>query len=157
VNLGIQDCPFNAYYHGFGINSGYTYHFNNTHAWELINATYFFTFDKSLTTQLAQNFNVNPDRINRIEYQVMTNGVFDLTKGKFVLLKDYIRYFSSSLVYGLGAIKTKSDTSFAANFGFKFAVLMSNSFLWSFELRDALAFSGFTNYVTLGLVGGYTF
>jgi len=155
-NLGIGFYPFNAYYQGLSVNGGYTYHFNNTHSWELVNAHYYFTFDKGLTTELAR-LNVNPDVINRLQYIVTTNGVFNLMKGKFVFIKNYIRYFQASALYGFGAVKTKQKTSFAGNVGMRLGVVIGERFSWGIEVRDTIAVSGFTNIVTFSLLGGYSF
>ncbi len=157
INLGIGSYPFNAYYQGLSVALGYKHHFNTNWAWEVVNAHYYFTFDSSLTTQLAERHGVAPRSINRIEYLVTSNAVYNLLRGKFVLLQNYIRYFHFSPFLGAGVIKTKFKTSAAANLGIRFTAVMDDKFTFGMEVRDTVGVQGFSNYVSFGLVGGYHF
>ena len=63
ISLGVGFFPFNAYYYGISIGAGYTYHMNDTVAWEIIHVDQYFSVDKGLTSELADKYQVNPTTI----------------------------------------------------------------------------------------------
>jgi outer membrane beta-barrel protein len=156
IGLGVGIYPFDAYYYGVSLNAGFTMHFSRNFAWEIINAQYFFGFQKDLTTELADVYSVNPTSIPELNYIVSTNGLYSFSYGKSVLFEDFIRYFRDSFIYGLGAVKTTDSTSFAVNLGLKVEMFTTENFSWHFEARDSVAFSG-NNYLTFSLGTGLSF
>jgi hypothetical protein len=146
IGLGVGIYPFDAYYYGLSLNAGFTMHFSRNFAWEIINAQYFFGFQKNLTTELADVYSVNPTSIPELNYIVSTNGAYSFSYGKSVLFEDFIRYFRDSVLFGLGAVKTTDSTSFAINTGIKVEMFTTENFSWQFEARDSFAFSG-NNYL----------
>jgi outer membrane beta-barrel protein len=160
LGLGVGIYPFDAYYYGVSLNVGFTIHFSRNFAWEIINAQYFFGFQKDLTTELADVYSVNPTSIPELNYIVSTNALYSFSYGKSVLFEDFIRYFRDSVIYGLGAVRTSdaltSTTSFAVNLGLKVEMFTTENFSWHFEARDSIAFSG-NNYLTFSLGTGLSF
>lgn len=159
VNLGLSLFPFSPYSTSFGVDGGYTYQFNDMHSWEIVHGSYFFSFDKGLTSELADRYGVNPQTISKLEYMVNSNGVYTPSFGKFVVLKKFIRYFSTSLLYGAGVLKTslKSSPRITANIGFKVEAQIVDNFSWTFEVRDAIPVNTGSNFVTFHLGTGIKF
>jgi outer membrane beta-barrel protein len=157
INLGIGVYPFDAYYYGLSINGGYTYHMSRNFAWEILNAQYFFSFQKTLTTELADRYKVDPTTITTLNYILTSDVQYVFAYGKFALLEDLIRYFRASVLLGGGIVKTSANNSVAGTTGLKFEVFTKESFSWTFEARDAVAFSGMNNYLTFILGTGLSF
>jgi hypothetical protein len=157
IGLGVGIYPFDAYYYGLSINAGYTYHINRNFAWEVVNAQYFFSFEKNLTTELADLYSVNPTTISSLSYIISTNAVYSFSYGKSVLFEDFIRYWRSSVLFGMGVAETTGQNSIAGSLGLKFEMFTGENFSWKFEARDSLAFSGLNNYLTFVFGTGLSF
>lgn len=156
LNLGVW--PFNAYYTGFSLTGDYTYLFDKTYAWEVVQGTYLYTVDKNLTSQLAQNYGVNPIRIERINYALSSNILYYHSYGKFILLKEYIRYFRSAFLGGVGLVSTNFQSNVALSLGWKFEVHVNDAYSWNVDIRDLMTFSGeITNNVAFNFGAAYSF
>jgi hypothetical protein len=156
-SLGIGTFPFDGYYYGLSINAGYTYHYDHNLAWEVVNAEYFFSFQKSLTTELADSYAVTPRVIYTLDYIMSSDIQYIFAYGKFSMLEEYIRYFRASALGGLGIVKTTPTSSLATVFGLKFQAFTRDSFSWNLEVRDNFAFSGTQNFITFVLGTGFSF
>ncbi|MDR3607070.1 MAG: hypothetical protein P4M08_06795 [Oligoflexia bacterium] len=157
IGLGVGIYPFDAYYYGLSVNGGYTFHINRNFAWEVINAQYFYSFQKNLTTELADKYSVGPQTIPTLTYIVSTGGEYSFSYGKSVLFESFIRYFRTSALFGIGVVKRTDLNSASGNFGLKFEMFTSGRFSWKFEARDNVAVSGLSNYLTFILGTGLSF
>ena len=155
LSLGLY--PLSPYATGLGLIGAYSYRFTQNYKWEIINASYVYSFDKGLTSQLANDYKVNPQQIEMTNFIVTSNVGYIHTHGKFVFLSDYIRNFESSVILGAGLVNTNLRSSIALNFGIVFEVFLSPSFTGKLDLRDALSISSLTNYVVLSIGMGYNF
>lgn len=151
LGIGIGLYPFNAYYLGILINGSYLFNLSPTTSWEVLNVNYAYSVQNSLTTELADKGNVNPTTINRLELIVSTAAHFTILNGKFIIMKNNIRYFRGILITGMGLAKTNTAASIAPVLGARFETYSSDSFSWSFDLRNTISTRGFTNYVTFTL------
>lgn len=143
--------PFNSYFTGFSLTGFYDYRITKNIAWEILNASYIFSINTDLTSQLAQDYNVSPQTIERLQYLVSTNFLFTHTRGKMLFLDDYIRNFSSSLILGLGLLTTNRTSEVHGVIGVAFDGMVSDTFSWRFEFRDMVTVNGRNfAYFTLG-------
>lgn len=160
LDLGLGIYPFDAYYYGLSINGGYTWHPSRNFAWEIVHAQYFFSFQKNLTTELADRYSVDPETISTVSYIVTSDIQYVFAYGKFALMEDLVRYFRSSMLFGGGVVALKDNgattTSVAAVFGLKFEAFTRDNFSWTVEARDNVAFTG-NNYLTFILGTGLSF
>lgn len=158
VAFGLGVYPFDPFYNGFSLSGGYTYTFSNALAWEALHASYTFSVEKDLTSELAEDFGVSPELIERLNFIFSTNAIYTPIYGKFVLLRNVIYYFRTSFLGGLGLVTTSFTAKFAVNLGVRFEILVKDSFSWRLDVRDAVAFkNGITNYVTFSLGTGIYF
>lgn len=158
LGIGLGYLTSNPYYMGFAFNAGYTRYFNKSFAWEIINASYFFTVDRSLTNELADSFGVEPQSIERAQFLVSSNIALVHTYGKMVFLNEYIRYFRSTVLLGFGLFNTSVTSKFATNVGLRLDAFISNSFSWRIEVRDAITFTdGLDNNIVVHLGTGINF
>lgn len=152
-NLGWY--PWDPYYTGFGVSGGYSYYFNNKLAWEVVQATYTFSVEKALTAELADEYAVNPESIDRLKYVVTSNILWTPVYGKFILGSNVIQYFRLSLISGVGFVSTSFNNKWAIDLGVRAEIHVNPNFSWRIEARNALAItSGVKNYVVLGLGTG---
>ncbi len=142
LGFGLGLYPSDSYYTGFGVNVGYTYYINKNLAVEVPNLTYLFAVDSDLTSQLATTYGVTPEQIERTSLIMTANLILIHTYGKLVFLENYIRYFRSGLIMGLGLITTNIQSRFAVNLGIRFDAYISDSFSWRIELRNQVAVTG---------------
>lgn len=157
LTFDLSMLPFNAYYTGFGINAAYIYVLNKTWAAEMTGA-YIYSVEKGLTSELAQNHAVQPESIERIQSIVAANAIYYHSYGKFILLKEYIRYFRSGFLGGAGYVITNTTGYVAASLGWKFEVYVNDVFSWKIEVRDLItAQKGVTNNVAFSLGTAYSF
>jgi hypothetical protein len=140
--FGFGLYPFNAYFTGFGLNFLYDYRLSKTVAWEIINASYVFSIGTDLTSQLAQDYGVNPQSIEKFQYLVSTAFLFTHTRGKLLFLDDYIKTFSSSFILGLGFLNTTAKSEVCGQAGISLEAAVSDSFTWRFEFRDLITVNG---------------
>lgn len=149
VEFGIF--PFNSYFTGFSLTGFYDYHINKTITWEILNASYVFAIGTDLTSQLAQDYNVNPQSIEKLQYLVSTDFLFTFTRGKLLLLGDYIRNFSADLIVGVGLLNTTAQSEANGQMGLAVDGQISDTFSWRLEFRDMVTISGRNfAYFTLG-------
>src|SRR5690606_27080944 len=98
--------PLQPYYNGFSLNASYLYHFNKDYAWEVLNGAYLYTVDTGLTTELASNYGVAPELIERGKQIISSNFVWNIAYGKFTFFENNIRYFRSGLLLGPALVFT---------------------------------------------------
>ncbi len=155
--LALSWYPFNAYYNGLGLSAGYTVNMSRTFSWEILNASYVYTFDKGLTTELASKYNVEPRSIEKLQFAFGTNVYLTHSNGKLVFLRDFVRYFKSSVSFGPAVFNTSQRFQAAGSFGIRFEVYTSETFSWKLDLKDAITIPSFDHFVTFSLGTGFAF
>lgn len=157
ISLGVGLYPFNAYYNALTINANYQHNLDRFWSWEIASIQSAFAFDKGLTTELAERFNVNPERIDRLRLTLSSQMFYTLAHGKVVLTQDHIRYFRLSASGGLGLVSTSQSNGAALTLGVRIEAVSSESFSWRLDIRDAFVFSGFNQYVTFTIGSAFGF
>jgi hypothetical protein len=157
LGIGVGVYPFNPYYTGFMINGNFSYRLSRTVNWEIFNVSYALSYHTALTTELAQNYNVNPKSINYLTFIVNTDIVFDIATGKFVALKEYLRYFTFSALLGGGFADSDFQKDFGPVFGFRTEVYASANFSWRLDVRDTMTINNYANLVVFSLNMGLNF
>lgn len=156
--LGVGVLPFNSYYNGFALNGGYTYFFTKNIGWEVVGGSYVYTVKTDLSSELAEDYGVNPKKIERVKFLFSTNGVYSYSYGKVLLADEFIRYFRGQLLLGPGLVSTTERSAAAANVGTRFVFGVKNASSWYLEFRDMMTLSGKTEFYPAFNVGmGYGF
>ncbi len=149
--IGIGLYPNDPYYTGLLISANYTYHFNPILSWEVANVSYAYSVQNSLTTELAEKYNVNPKKIKRLEFLLSSDFLYNIVNGKFVLAKEFIRYFKIDALGGIGLVNSNLSSDIAGLAGLRFEILTHGNFSWRFDIRDAMTVTNGNNYITLTL------
>jgi hypothetical protein len=157
LGLGVGLYPFNAYYYGMNLSGNYLVHLKQSVGWEIIGGSYFFNFDKGLASELADRYAVEPRTIEKLNFIVTSNLFYTFANGKFVFLKEHIRYFRASIFGGGGLVNSSARSSAGLSFGARFEVSLSETFSWRLEARDVVSFSGFDNFLNFTIGTGISF
>ena len=157
VSLGAGIYPFNAYNYDLAVGAGYTYHFSNTFAWEVVHGDQYFSVAKGLTSELADKYKVNPATIEKVQTNISTNVVFYFLNGKFAFLKDTIRYFRTGLLTGPSLVLTDQRNGLGVDLGLRFEFFSGESMVWKFEARDTVSIGGIENLMSFAVGTGFRF
>lgn len=122
---GISYLPFDPYYSYYGFNFAYSRYFNNKWGWQVFNYSFLFAVDKSLRSELAEEYSVTVKDIRKTSYLLSSNLRYNLSFGKSLFLKDYIRKSKTDLLFGLGTAASNFDSGFTVNVGLEFDFFLS--------------------------------
>lgn len=131
--------PIQPYYNSFSLNFDYTYYFNKSWAWQIIDAAYLYSIDTGLTAELAEKYSLNPKTIQKVTYLLTSNLKWTLGYGKLIVFENHIRYFRSSLITGPALVASNTDTTIGICLGWGFDTFIDEHLSWRFEIRDTIA------------------
>jgi len=157
IGFGLGLYPLKPYYNGFSLNADYVHYFNRTFAWEIANAAVAFTVQTGLSSQLAEDYGVNPESIERLRAVFSTNAMYVHSHGKLLFLNRFIRYFRSHAIGGLGLVTTSNRSRVALSLGVRLDAYVTDSFSWKLEIRDMITFSGFEHFAVVSIGTGINF
>ena len=140
--FGISLWPLNAYYNGLSLDFGYARYFNKTYSWEVIRASYVYTIDKGLSSELADKYSVNPSKIERLNFVFSSTMQYVLAYGKYIYFKEHVRYFRSNLIAGPAIVLTNARTTVGVQLGIGIETYANDLFSWKAEIRDTVAAGG---------------
>jgi outer membrane beta-barrel protein len=86
INLSGGVLPLNAFVKGITVGGGYTFHFTDAFAWEILDFHYAFGVETDLRRELLDNFQVQPTQIESINYFGSSNLVWKPFYGKFAAM-----------------------------------------------------------------------
>jgi outer membrane beta-barrel protein len=142
AELGVL--PINAFTKGITLGGGYTYHFTEMWAWEIVSFHYSFGVDTSLKDELLQNFMVQPTQIPSLNYFGNSNLVFTPFYGKLALTNRWLLhlgvYLTAGPAVGIFNNPTVARGGFDAGGGLRFHV--NRYFSVRIDLRDYTFFKG---------------
>lgn len=159
LDFGLGLWPLNPYFNGFSVDVGYNIVFSRTSTWEVLRGSYVYTVNKGLTSELADNYNVDPkSQIERPDFILSTDYKYTISYGKFILNQTHIRYFRSHLIAGVAYAHTNKNQVLGIDLGWGVETFVNDDFSWKFELRDYIASIGSsTNNLIISLGTGYAF
>jgi outer membrane beta-barrel protein len=158
LDFGLGIWPLNPYFNAFSIDLTYNHYFNKALAWEVLHGSYMYSVDSGITSELADNYGVDPKNIERPGYFLSSNLKYTLAYGKFIFLNSNIRYFRSQVMAGPALAITNKRQSIGGDVGWVFETFVNDFFSWKFELRDTIATTGSTsNNLAISVGTGYAF
>ena len=157
LDFGASVFPLDPYYNGFGLSFAYNYFFSKNSAWQAVALDYIFGVDKGLRSKLASQYGVQPDRIEQLNMIIASNYEYIPAYGKFVFLKDYIRYFRSAILVGPAFAVSNQESSIGANVGWRFEAFVNSTFSAHFLIRDIYLPSNIGNNLALVLGTSYAY
>ena len=158
-SLSVGTIPLDAFYKGLTGTFSYTYHFNDSWAWEIVAFTYSSNFWTGLKDELEQQWKVKPVNIPELNYMGDSNLIWKPLYGK-------LAYFNRALIYGeffftIGPAIAKYTTPgayFGGNAGVGFRIHLSKYFSTRLDIRyyrfqrlDKIGDSDDVLFINLGL------
>jgi outer membrane beta-barrel protein len=160
LTLGVGVLPIDAFYKGLMVQAGYTYHFSDYFAWQIIRAAYSFNFGTGLQSQLERDFGVQPTAFQEVQYFGGSDLVWTPLYGKGSWLNRTVTRFElfgmlGATVFNMTNGLTGSGSSFrpAVNVGLGFRIYSGQHISYRLDLTDNVTFTsnGVTNIPTLQL------
>lgn len=151
LTLGVGMLPLDAFYKGFIGQVAYTYHFNDSFAWQVGRATYSYNLNTSLRQQLERDFGVQPTAFDEVNWFVGSDLVWSPLYGKLAVLNHWVQHFEVSLVGGLSVLRLTlasgsgssgspldafGDFRPAVNLGFSVRLFFSKNISWRLDVTD---------------------
>ncbi len=155
LDLGMGLSPFNAYYTAIGIYGGYNYYFSEDLGWEILHGGYTLDVQNSLLQYLAATYNATISSFESLNFFFSSNLVWIHSYGKFVFLRNFIRYFKSALIIGPAVVNTSKSTYLSVDGGIRFDMYFSDRMLVRFEIRDYLTLNGLNSFIFFNLGTGF--
>lgn len=156
-DLGIGIFPFNPYYNGFSLSTSYSYYFLKDFAWEVLHYDYVHSIKTDTTSELAEEYGVNPEKIEKLESILSTNAKYVFAYGKLLFANRFIRYFRVSALSGFGIVNTSERTGQAVSFGLQLELYVNDFLSWEFEHRNVYDFSNQEKYPSFHTGFGMSF
>jgi outer membrane beta-barrel protein len=134
--LAMGTIPMDAFYKGLTGTFQYTYHFNESWAWEIVSFTYSQDIYTSLKDDLEANWKVKPVNINEMTYFADSNLVWKPLYGKLVYHNRGLLFGEFFWVIGPAVAKYNSPGAyFGGNAGFGIRFYLSEHFSTRLDLR----------------------
>jgi len=105
VTVGPGFLPLSAYYKGFTLGGGYTYHFSDFYAWRFVNFQYVKNISTGLKGSLEKNFGATPAAFSKISYYINTDFVITPLYRKMILFNKTVLHGETFFLFGAGAFK----------------------------------------------------
>lgn len=140
--------PLDAFTKGITIGGGYTWHINDTWAWEVVNYNYSFPFDTDLKAKLDP-FDLEPTPFEVLEHLITTNLLIKPIYWKGAFFGDSIIHGEIGFLVGGGVgIYSRSQRA-AVDFGLSFRFYLERWLSLRLEARHNLFFSDSLNSIQL--------
>ena len=105
IFAAAQFMPLDAFYKGIGPVAGYTIHFTDVIAWEVVRGGYSFTLNTSLRDQLEKDFGVAPTKFTEMQWMVSSAAMFTPFYGKLSLVNSAVTHAEIFAVVGATVAK----------------------------------------------------
>jgi outer membrane beta-barrel protein len=149
--LAIGVLPLDAFTKGLSGEITYTYHFNDSVAWQIGRFLYSYNIATGLQNQLVQDFGVNPTAFPQTNWIAGSDVMWTPIYGKFAWLNNSVAHFEIYGLLGVSVANQKvssevnagtTSTSFlpGLDFGIGWRFYLSKSVSLRFEVTDNLLF-----------------
>lgn len=154
LSLGIGVLPADAYYKGYYAGVGYTYHFNDSFAWQVGRGAYSYNVQTGLRSQLERDFGVAPTATafeDEVEWMVGSDLMFSPFYGKTAILNRKVIHFEAFLLGGATIFKLNRDGGFrpGANLGLGIRVFKSDTLSFRLDVANNVVFAGASRIINI--------
>jgi outer membrane beta-barrel protein len=168
IDLDLGYIADDDFFNVYPVGLGYSFHFNENIAWEVIRAQYMINSDKDLKKTLQDEFNVQPERFPEQQYMLHSHFVYKPLYGKHSFLNKGVINNEIFFFVGPGLVQyeweystgeTDSETAFSLSFGAGLKYFLTQNWCLNVEVRDLMNFreDDTENNIYLGLGIGFRF
>jgi outer membrane beta-barrel protein len=147
IGLSFGYIPDDNFFNAYPVGVGYTYHFNNYLAWEVVRGQYMFTQEKDIKRKLEKEFGVTPEVFLEPKYMIHSNIIIKPLYGKEAFWNRGIINHESYLILGGGMINyekkyssgekdSESDPSISLGAGTRY--FLNKNLCMTLEIRDLI-------------------
>jgi outer membrane beta-barrel protein len=147
IGISIGYIPDDNFYNVYPIGIGYTYHFNNYLAWEVVRGQFMLNQEKDIKGELEKEFGVTPEVFMEPKYMVHSNIIIKPLYGKEAFWNKGIVNHESYLIIGGGMINyekkysngdkdSESDPSICLGAGTRY--FLNKNLCMTLEIRDLI-------------------
>jgi outer membrane beta-barrel protein len=147
IGLSFGYIPDDNFFNAYPVGIGYTYHFNNYLAWEVVRGQYMFTQEKDIKAKLEKEFGVTPEVFLEPKYMIHSNIIIKPLYGKEAFWNRGIINHESYLILGGGMINyekkysngdtdSESDPSISLGAGTRY--FLNKNLCMTLEIRDLI-------------------
>jgi outer membrane beta-barrel protein len=144
LQIAFVGLPLDAFYKGIGIEGGYTWHFSDRWAWEVVHAGYAYDMDTGLKTELQQQFKVAPTAFEIAKYYINSDIVLKPLYMKASFFNHTVVHGEIFVLGGGGIFDMSSGLHPAANLGLGLRFYLSPRVSVRVDARDNGVFIGGT-------------
>ncbi len=105
LTLGVGMLPLDAFYKGVTGQVSYTFHFNDSFAWQVGRGTYSYNLNTGLRSQLERDFGVQPTAFDEVNWMIGSDLIWSPVYGKVAILNKSIQHFELFFIGGLSVLK----------------------------------------------------
>ncbi len=162
LTLSLGYIPDDDFYNVFPVGVGYTYHFNDFIAWEVVKGMYLYNREKDLKKDLEDDFGVAPSEFLEPKYMIHSNLVIKPFYGKESIWNRTVLNHESYFLMGAGIVNYdknfsygstagETDPSICMGYGIKY--FMTKSVCVNLEIRDFINLrdDGTENNIYMGI------
>ena len=168
INLGFGYISNDDFYNVFPLSLGYTLHFNELFAWEVVRGHYIINSEKDLKEDLESDFGVTPSVIREPKYAIHSHIVLKPLYGKDIYRDRTVINHETYLFAGGGAVifekqfsvgGSENEIAPSVSLGIGQKTFINKNIALNIELRDWVNFRGdkTINNFWFGLSVGYRF
>lgn len=168
IRLDLGFIPNDDFYYGYPVGLSYTFNYNENLAWEVIRGQWFFNVEKSIKTDIENDFGVTPSHFDEMDYSLHTSLVLKPSYGKDALWNRKVINHETFAAAGVGLVSYTRHYSFGADgselapsiaFGLGRKYFINDKYAINLEFRDFINFksAGAENIVYLGVGICYRF
>jgi len=157
LQIAFASLPLDAFYKTVGIEAGYTWHFSDRWAWEVVHAGYAYKLDTGLKKQLQSDFGVQPTAFEVAKYYVNTDLVLKPLYMKASFFNHHVVHGEIFVLLGGGVFGMSSGLKPAANGGLGLRFYLSPHVSVRVDGRDNVVFLGKEVKQVLAFSGGLSF
>jgi outer membrane beta-barrel protein len=152
--------PMNAFQKGLTIGGSFTYHFNNTMGWEIINGAYVWKqLGTGLRTELEENFSAKPTDMSAIDMILSSSLVLKPFYGKLALFNRRVIHMELSVPVGVAMARYTDPQTYLPGpvAGLIFRIFLSPHASVRLDVREYVLFNKWNMRQELHAVLGFSF
>jgi len=168
VGVLLGYIPDDNFHQSFPLGMNYIYHFDDHFAWEVARGQWAFNLDRDIKDQLVDEYSVEPEEFDELQYLLHTSFMIKPTYGKDSIWNSGVINHEGYLSAGIGLAGYKTEYSFgpsttetalSLSFGAGRKYFISQSMSINLEVRDLVIFKedATENNVYLGVGLAYRF
>jgi outer membrane beta-barrel protein len=154
LTLGVGVLPADAFYKGVVAGVGYTYHFNDSFAWQVGRGSYSYNLKTGLREQLERDFGVAPTANafqDEVQWMVGSDLMWSPFYGKLAFRNSKVLHFAAFLIGGGSVLKLNRTDGFrpAANVGLGLRFFSSNTVSFRLDVTNNFVFAEATRVINV--------